>query len=283
MILLFYWLLQKYINLRSTQRSNPSATVSKPPFGISSRSLGGKFAEKCLFLNMRKLFGLLYWLVVVMLMSLVFTSVVDGYSKAFLLAIMFLPGALLAKFLMKDLSFENRCKGILHCICLAVSTLLTEYLCIIFTSWYLFKLFPENLPDLIFNPILIWLLLAVFVAMERFLQHYLVKSVQPDEYITFISDRKKVTIRIDSILLVESCDSEVWIRTACDTDYRTKMKISQWESVLDERFIRVHRSYLVNVNQIGHATSSQVTVGHHVIEVSRKYRDTYRRSAQTHT
>ena len=191
---------------------------------------------------MKKYFSLVYWFGVVLVMSLVFTSIVNGYSKALLLAIMFLPGALLAKYLMKDLSFENNRKGILHSLCLAVSTLLTEYLCIIFTSWYLLKLYPGTLPGLIFNPILIWLLLAVFVILEHLLQHYLVKTVQPDEYITFTSDRKKVTLKIDSILLVESCDAEVWIRTDSQTDYRTKMKISQWESVLDDRFIRVHRS-----------------------------------------
>lgn len=228
-------------------------------------------------MNMKKHFSLAYWFGVVLVMSLVFTSIVNGYSKALLLAIMFLPGALLAKYLMKDLAFENRRKGILHSFCLAASTLLTEYLCIIFTSWYLLKLYPDTLPGLIFNPILIWLLLAVFVAMEHLLQRYLVKTVPPNEYITFTSDRKKVTLKIDSMLLVESCDAEVWIRTDSQTDYRTKMKISQWESVLDERFIRVHRSFLINVNHITHSTANQVTVGPYTIEVSRKYKDGFKK------
>ena len=80
---------------------------------------------------MKRYFGILYWLAVVLLMSLVFASVVDGYSQALLLAIMFLPGALLAKFFMKDLSFENKLKGVMHSCCLALATLLTEYLCIV--------------------------------------------------------------------------------------------------------------------------------------------------------
>jgi len=98
---------------------------------------------------MKRYFSIVYWLGVVLMMSLVFASVVDGYAQALLLAIMFLPGALLAKFFMKDLSFENKMKGILHSCCLALATLLTEYLGIIFTSWYLFKLTPGTLPDLI--------------------------------------------------------------------------------------------------------------------------------------
>jgi DNA-binding LytR/AlgR family response regulator len=79
------------------------------------------------------------------------------------------------------------------------------------------------------------------------------------------------------MLLVESCDAEVWIRTDSQTDYRTKMKISQWESVLDERFIRVHRSFLINVNHITHSTANQVTVGPYTIEVSRKYKDGFKK------
>lgn len=229
---------------------------------------------------MKRYFSIGYWLGVVLLMSFVFASIVDKYSKALLLAIMFLPGALLVKFFMKDLSFENRLKGILHSCCLALATLFIEYLSIIFTSWYLFKLSPGNLPDLIFNPILIWLLLAAFIALERIIEHYVVKAVPPEEFITFTSERKKVSVRIDSIMLVESRDSEVLIHSSDNSTYRTKMKISQWESVLDERFMRVHRSYLINLNHIRHSTANEVTIGDHTIEVSRKYRDSFRQAAQ---
>jgi len=229
---------------------------------------------------MKKYFILVYWVGVVLVMSLIFASVVDGYSQALLLATMFLPGALLVRFFMKDLSFENKLKGVMHSLCLAVATLLIEYLGIIFSSWYLLNLYPDKLPDLIFNPVLIWLLLAAFIAIERIIAHYLVKSVPPDEYITFTSDRKKISIRVDSILLVESRDSEVLLHTSDSSTYRTKMKISQWESVLDDRFLRVHRSYLVNKNHISHATVNEVTVGNRTIEVSRKYRDSFRQAAQ---
>ena len=276
---MFYLFPQNYFCFTGYQKSKPFRKVQNPSISLSSNVTVQNIITDCLFLNMRKHFNIGYWLVVVLLMSLIFSSVVDGYSKALLLAVMFLPGALLAKYLMRDISFTNR-KGILHCICLAVSTLLTEYLCIIFTSWYLFKLYPGNLPDLIFNPVLIWILLAAFIALERIIEHYLIKTVPRDEYITFTSDRKKVSVRTDSILLIESRDSEVLIRMADQTAYRTKMKISQWESVLDDRFIRVHRSYLINVNHIEHTTASQVTVGSFTIEVSRKYRDTFRRSVQ---
>ena len=67
--------------------------MQNPSISLSSNVTVQNIITDCLFLNMRKHFNIGYWLVVVLLMSLIFSSVVDGYSKALLLAVMFLPGA----------------------------------------------------------------------------------------------------------------------------------------------------------------------------------------------
>ncbi len=48
------------------------------------------------------------------------------------------------------------------------------------------------------------------------------------------------------ILYVESNDNEVFIHAANGCSYRTRTRISQWEKLLDDRFVRIHRAYLVN-------------------------------------
>ncbi len=55
--------------------------------------------------------------------------------------------------------------------------------------------------------------------------------------------------------------------------HRTKMVISQWENVLDERFIRIHRSFIVNKLKITGSDSRYVYIGEERIEISRKYKD----------
>jgi DNA-binding LytR/AlgR family response regulator len=51
------------------------------------------------------------------------------------------------------------------------------------------------------------------------------------------------------------------------------MKISQWEAALDDRFVRVHRSFIVSRLHITRADAHTVWLGEIRIEISRKYRD----------
>lgn len=208
---------------------------------------------------MKKYFSIIYWFVATLVLSAILISILKFYSASLLLSIMILPGALFAKYFMKDISFKNRTSGIIHSLYLALATLFIVYLGIFSSYWYLLKLGPDECPDIMLNPIFIWLLLISFIGLEKFIE--------------FISDRKKISIEIDSIKYVESKDDEVWIRTTIGTSYRTKMKISQWEEVLDNRFLRVHRSFIINKNLISQHNSSFIFIGDKSLEISRKYKE----------
>jgi len=222
---------------------------------------------------MKKYFSLVYWSLVTLVMSGILVSILNSFSYALLLSVMFLPGALFAKYFLKDLSFKDRLKGVLNSLYLALSTLFIEYLGIFLAYWYLEKSGPRDCPDIIINPIFIWVLLISFISLEKIIAMKLFTSEYEEKFIEFISERKRISIEIDSITYVESKDDEVWIRTTTGTSYRTKMKISQWEDVLDHRFIRVHRSFLLNRKHITGYNSSIVNIGEKSIEISRKYRD----------
>ena len=68
----------------------------------------------------------------------------------------------------------------------------------------------------------------------------------------------------------------VWIHTSTGESLRTKTKISQWEQQLDDRFLRIHRSYIVNADRVARHTAGAVVVDGQTLEVSRKYRDSVR-------
>ena len=59
--------------------------------------------------------------------------------------------------------------------------------------------------------------------------------------------------------------------------YRTKTRISQWETQLDSRFLRIHRSFIVNTARIDRCCPAHVEIGGMTIEISRKYREAARR------
>jgi DNA-binding LytR/AlgR family response regulator len=62
----------------------------------------------------------------------------------------------------------------------------------------------------------------------------------------------------------------VWTNTSVSLD--SIYVISQWEETLDNRFIRVHRSFIVNEHHIEQANATGLVVGGKLIEVSRKYK-----------
>ena len=55
--------------------------------------------------------------------------------------------------------------------------------------------------------------------------------------VSFISERRKATLPVGELLYVESNDTEVFLHTADGGLYPTRTRISQWERLLDDRFI----------------------------------------------
>ena len=72
---------------------------------------------------------------------------------------------------------------------------------------------------------------------------------------------------------MESNDTEVRIVTVSGDTYRNKTGITQWENLLGEGFLRIHRSYLVNVTSAKLVSADTVSVGETKLPVSRKYKE----------
>ena len=98
-----------------------------------------------------------------------------------------------------------------------------------------------------------------------------------DRSVTFFSDRKSVTLRRSEIAYIESNDTEVRVVSASGESYRNKTGISQWEHLLGSDFLRIHRSYLINLSVSTLASPDTVNVGGVLLPVSRKYKDAVRR------
>ena len=223
---------------------------------------------------MRRYFEIIYWLVVVGLISLLFVSLTKSYVAALFLSVMMLPGALFAKFLGGSISFKNRSRGIIETIYFLLIVLLIEYLAIFLACIYLFENHLPETADILFNPLFIWLLLIAFLGFERFLAAKLSVGKARDRFMEFTSERKKVRIEIDTILYVESRDDVVFVVALDGKQYRTKMNITLWSNVLDDRFARVHRAFIVNRNYVKGMSAGRLELASGVkIEVSKRYRE----------
>ncbi|CAL2103694.1 LytTR family two component transcriptional regulator [Tenacibaculum sp. 190130A14a] len=150
---------------------------------------------------------------------------------------------------------------------------------VIFTTAYrdyAIEGFELNAVDYILKPITFQ---RFFNAIEKFrtLQRgsmvTQVSSPQPKNHFIFIrKDRKQVKVYLDAILYIESLKDYVKIHET-ETQHITKSSISAFEEKLDARFVRIHRSYIINKDQITAYTKNDVEIGNIEIPIGENYRE----------
>ncbi|MDX1638298.1 MAG: LytTR family DNA-binding domain-containing protein [Balneolaceae bacterium] len=116
-------------------------------------------------------------------------------------------------------------------------------------------------------------------ALERFedmkRQH---TATQPDDGLFVTVDRKKKKIFLDEIRYVESLKD--YIRIVGDREnVITRETTSDFEERLpNNRFLRIHRSYIINMTRITTVTHDKITLGDTKLPVGRSYKQDVRQA-----
>lgn len=103
------------------------------------------------------------------------------------------------------------------------------------------------------------------------------KTVSPqapaDNFIYFKVDKKMVKTRMGDVLFIESIKDYVKVKTV-DKEIITQQKISYLEESLPKsQFLRIHRSFIINVEKIDAYSASDVELGKHQIPIGRNYKN----------
>ena len=226
----------------------------------------------------RILLTVTYWSVSVLMISLMLMSLGYCFSDAMFVSMSFVPGCLVLRWLLPHVSFTELKKGIFNLIFVILAVILTDMLlviwCHIMMNGFLVS-FHEGFPTLLVNPAFLALVMIVLTGGDYVLSRYLKSRFRNEPHpVTFTSDYRKVTLDLSEIIYVESRDTEVWVYATEGRHYRNKTGISQWENLLGEDFIRVHRSFVVRKESIQETSSDSLTLaGGTSIPVSRKYRE----------
>ncbi len=94
-----------------------------------------------------------------------------------------------------------------------------------------------------------------------------------ESFIYFKVDKKMVKTKIADILYIESIKDYVKVRTA-DKEIITQQKISYLDESLPRlNFLRVHRSFIVNVDQIDAYSATDVEIGKFKVPIGRNYKN----------
>ena len=97
-------------------------------------------------------------------------------------------------------------------------------------------------------------------------------KVATDNSIYFRSDRKMIKVALNDILYIESIKDYIKVITATGMVI-TKQSISSVEEMLPkEKFVRIHRSYIVSVSKIESYNHELVWIAKHELPISRMYR-----------
>ncbi|TMM58088.1 response regulator transcription factor [Maribacter algarum] len=136
--------------------------------------------------------------------------------------------------------------------------------------------FELNAVDYLLKPITFG---RFFKAIEKFLEQQQSKIETPSEvkeipknHIFVRKDRKQVKVFFKDILYIESVKDYIKIVTP-ESNHLVKHSMTSFEGLLDNRFVRTHRSYIVNANKVIAYTKQDVEIGKIEIPISESYRN----------
>jgi hypothetical protein len=222
-------------------------------------------------MNRTILITLSYWMLAVIIIAVILLSLGYPFALGLLMGSLFLPGTFLVKYLLPKVLKEEGRKRIANAIFLFIAVAVTEFLLIVSVHiWISDQAYP-SIAGVLVNPMFVAVVITLLCLGDWFLSKYISSILPEDKTITFISDRHKVSILPSEILYVESNDREVSIYATENRTYRNKTGISQWESILGDDFIRIHRSYVVNREAITFIDKEYVYIGDSQLPISRKY------------
>lgn len=228
---------------------------------------------------MQRLLVISYWVVSVLLVSLVLTSLGYHFLEAVFVGTMFLPGALMAKYFFPKVDFKERRTAIRNTVYIVLGILIAEVLLFLVAHYYIMNLRAEqqqmnDIPQLLTNPAFIAIILTALATGSHFFEAWLErKHPASPAPITFTSERKPITLSIEEILYVESNDDVTTVMATGGRSFRNITPISRWEAILKPHFIRIHRSYLVNKAAITDIDVDILLIGETQLPISRKYKD----------
>ena len=94
-----------------------------------------------------------------------------------------------------------------------------------------------------------------------------------EEFITIRADRKNILVRLSDILYISSLKDYVQIYTE-EGKYITQIPVGELEKQLPAyKFLRIHRSYIINISKVTAFTSLDVEIGKIELPIGRNYKN----------
>lgn len=243
---------------------------------------------------MNRLSHVLFWLLIFILLTVIFGNLYGNYIEAFYFVSMLLPVVLgtsyfFSEYLVPHFLFKKKTfKFILYSIYMLVISLYLEMIVItlsfIFVADYnLNKQVPVSTNVMVMALTLyciVFLYSFILLARRSFMHQNKIQVMveeqnkQNEDFLLVRADRKMNKILRDDIEYLESLGDYVRIKTSSSEPILTKEKISKLSASLPNSFVRIHRSYIVNMNKIDAFNREQVKINTVSLPIGRTFKKT---------
>lgn len=98
------------------------------------------------------------------------------------------------------------------------------------------------------------------------------KQKNEQAFLELKSNRKLVRISYDDILYIESLSDYIRVHSVRSGKITSKEKISAISEMLPERFVRIHRSFIINADKVSRVTASEVYLNDIQLNIGRTYK-----------
>ncbi len=96
---------------------------------------------------------------------------------------------------------------------------------------------------------------------------------EPQDFLFINMNKRRVKVNFSEILYIEGMKEYVKIHIAKDKWLMTKLQIGQIQELLNEEFVRIHRSYIVAKKKVTSYNHMEVSVGTIVLPVGTNYKE----------
>ncbi len=279
---------------RLTARSNPYRNLHFIDFIAEIKQNLPTLEQKH---TMKPISQILFWILVVVLLTLGFGFSDHNYLYSFYFVSFLLPVivgtsyfynlVLIPRYLLK----KKYLKFTLYCIYTLIISMYLETIVIFLAFTLLANYQYQNMNPVTTNIFVLALTLYAVVFLNAFIllvKEYIagqenIRKLRSEKekltkgYLLVRADRKTVRILFEDIEYIESLGDYVKIIPSSGKSIITREKISQLHKRLPSDFLRIHRSFLVNRNKITSFSREEVSIHGTTLPVSRTYKHEVRR------
>lgn len=238
---------------------------------------------------MNRYFEIFFWFVVSAILVIVFGSSAGSFIHAFYFVSFLMPiiigtswfinSVLVPGYLLKR-KYPEFFLYLGYTIIISLNLVVVlVFIAFLLLAYYEFENLWTIMTDFRLMPLIMYLIVLIngFISLVK--QYFNLQSMNEsglagdEEFIIVRSERKNRKIVCRSILYIESMADYVRIFMDNGEKVITRINISFLDSKLGKRYLRIHRSYIVNINKIDSYSKEKIILSGKEIPISRTYKD----------